>query len=46
MEFMELLPVLTAALLLQREKQNEDRLKETHGSFAALNKHVQTLQRF
>ncbi|CAN5972181.1 unnamed protein product [Sphagnum jensenii] len=43
--FMELLPVLTAALLLQREKQNEDRLKETHGSFAALNKHVQTLQR-
>ncbi|CAM6022039.1 unnamed protein product [Sphagnum balticum] len=44
--FKELLPVLTAALLLQREKQNEDRLKETQGSFAALNKHVQTLQRF
>ncbi|CAK9228578.1 unnamed protein product, partial [Sphagnum troendelagicum] len=43
--FMELLPVLTAALLLQREKQNEDRLKETHGSLAALNKHMQTLQR-
>ncbi|CAM6075840.1 unnamed protein product [Sphagnum tenellum] len=42
---MELLPVLTAALLLQREKQNEDRLKETHGSLAALNKHMQTLQR-